>query len=397
MIINLTIVSVWILIVILAVPVATFVFELLMACRAHTHAADSVEPAGSRPACAILIPAHDEESNIEKTLSNVLQKIGKDDRVVVIADNCTDATSELASRAGAEVVYRIDPDHRGKGFAMQFGIDAIREDPREVVVFLDADCQFVENSLDHLVWQTKSQGCATQAKYLMRRPDEVDQSMQATISQFAVLIKNWVRPRGLHRLDVPVPLTGSGMGFPWNEISTIPLASANLVEDMTLGCQLAQLGRGARFCEAAEVLAPLPTSSAASRQQRERWEQGHLDTIRKHVPRLLLTAIKHRRISLLAVAFDLAVPPLTFLLFALSMTWLITAVLATVDVKPFVCVTSMLLAMVFALVVSARRFSDDSQLFRALLTIPRYAINKLPIYLSFFFRGRQRQWLRTAR
>ena len=397
MMIHLVIVSVWILIAILLLPVGTFVFECIFACLSPRKAVDVEPEAETRPACAILIPAHNEESILRATLSNVFKNSSVDDRVVVIADNCTDATADVAIGAGAEVVRRIDPAHRGKGFAMQFGVDAIREDPREIVVFLDADCQFIEGSLDNLVKHAAAEGRATQAKYLMHRAEGSEQSMSTTISQFAVLIKNWVRPRCLHRLHIPVPLTGSGMAFPWNEVANLSLASANLVEDMALGCQLARIDRGARFCETAEIHAPLPTSSDASDQQRRRWEHGHLDTIRHQVPRLVLAAIKQKRPSILAVAFDLSVPPLTFLMFALSVTWLITAMLLAFDVRPFVFVSLMIGAMAIAIIFSALRFSGDRQLFRAFLAIPGYALKKLPIYLSFFFCGRQRQWLRTTR
>ena len=37
-------------------------------------------------------------------------------RLIVIADNCTDATADIARDAGAEVIERTAPDNRGKGF-----------------------------------------------------------------------------------------------------------------------------------------------------------------------------------------------------------------------------------------------------------------------------------------
>ena len=73
-----------------------------------------------------------------------------DDRVLVVADNCDDHTAELARRAGAEVFVRIDPDHRGKGYAMQFGLQALRANPPDVIVVIDADCLTETDAIDTL-------------------------------------------------------------------------------------------------------------------------------------------------------------------------------------------------------------------------------------------------------
>ena len=45
---------------------------------------------------------------------------------------------------------RIDPDHRGKGYAMQTGLAALRRNPPEVVVLIDADCLADPRSIDTL-------------------------------------------------------------------------------------------------------------------------------------------------------------------------------------------------------------------------------------------------------
>src|SRR5690606_34058067 len=62
-------------------------------------------------------------------------------RVLVVADNCSDATAAVARRLGAEVVERFDAQQRGKGFALDCGLQALADAPPDVVVFLDADCQ----------------------------------------------------------------------------------------------------------------------------------------------------------------------------------------------------------------------------------------------------------------
>ena len=63
-------------------------------------------PAVATPRTAIVMPAHNEESGIAATLANVMAEAGENTRVLVVADNCTDATAEIAEQAGAEVIRR---------------------------------------------------------------------------------------------------------------------------------------------------------------------------------------------------------------------------------------------------------------------------------------------------
>jgi hypothetical protein len=51
----------------------------------------------------VLVPAHNEERTVGGTLASLLAQSHRPERVVVVADNCTDATAEIAHRAGAEV------------------------------------------------------------------------------------------------------------------------------------------------------------------------------------------------------------------------------------------------------------------------------------------------------
>src|SRR5438093_9761384 len=69
----------------------------------------------------VLIPAHDEESTIAHCVLSFEGQTYPRDRfqVAVIADNCTDDTASVATKAGAEVLVRHEPDARGKGRALR--------------------------------------------------------------------------------------------------------------------------------------------------------------------------------------------------------------------------------------------------------------------------------------
>ena len=53
-------------------------------------------PPGTRLRCTVLVPAHDEEAVIGATLRSLADQTRRPDRIIVIADNCADATGEVA-------------------------------------------------------------------------------------------------------------------------------------------------------------------------------------------------------------------------------------------------------------------------------------------------------------
>ena len=57
-------------------------------------------------------------------------------------------------------------------------------------------------------------------------------SLKMRLAEFAWVIKNQVRPLGLHRLGLPCQLMGSGMASPWACINSADLATGHIVEDL---------------------------------------------------------------------------------------------------------------------------------------------------------------------
>lgn len=353
-------------------------------------------PEGKRPRVAVLVPAHDEEQGIEPVLKAILADLTAHDRLIVVADNCTDATADRARAAGAIVLERQDNERRGKGFALDHGLKFLDADPPEVVIVIDADCLVQAGTIGKIAATAAVTGRPTQALNLLDPPAKPQP--KDAVSALAFLVKNWVRPAGLHRLGFPGILTGTGMALPWSVMRSVSVASGNIVEDMQLSMDLAIRGRPALFCPGTKVIGLLPSQDKAAKTQRTRWEHGHLQTIRSQVPRLIREAFKQGRLDLFVIAMDLCVPPLSLLVMmwgALTMLSFGLGLFASVWLPFSLCVAQgalMALAIMAAWVKYGRRQLPAT----TLLSVPFYLLWKIPLYVSYLIRP-QTKWVRTER
>jgi len=378
----------------IAVPAAMFSLEVLLSLWPRRKEGSFALPTGAR--VAVLIPAHNEQAVIGATLRTLMPTVPGGGRVVVVADNCSDATAVIARELGAEAIERHDQQRRGKGFALDFGIAHLRREPPDCVVFLDADCQVQPETVKVLAAAALASGRPAQGLNLCD-PDPSGGVLQM-VSGLAFRFKNLVRTRGLVRLAGLNHLTGTGMALPWALVERVKLADGNVVEDMQLGIDLALAGKPPLFVPEARVDSPLPQQKSAAKTQRTRWEHGHLKTLLTQAPRLVALAIKHRRLDLFWLALDLAVPPLSLLAIMLSATTAIASIAWLLGASPAPLGICFGASLSCGTAVIAGWFAHCRQQvpLRALVAAPFYVVIKLPIYVAFLA-GRQREWVRTER
>jgi glycosyltransferase involved in cell wall biosynthesis len=346
---------------------------------------------------AVLIPAHNEAAGIEATLRCLQAQLHPCDRLLVVADNCSDDTAAVARRAGAEVVERSHATLRGKGYALDSGVRHLATRAPAIVLVVDADCLLDPGALDLLAAACVASGRPVQALYEMNAP--VGAGLRARVSAFAWRVRNRVRPLGWWRVGAPCQLMGTGMAFPWALLSNAPLASDNIVEDVQLGVDLARRGAAPLFVPQARVTSEFPAADDAAAAQRRRWEHGNLSVMLRHGPRLFAAAIARADFGLAAMAADLMVPPLA-LLVQLQLGLLVVGAIAWAlgaATLPLAISASTLLLLALAILMAWHQAGRDvigwSEL---LLTAPAYALRKLPMYLAFLWK-RQSTWVRAKR
>jgi cellulose synthase/poly-beta-1,6-N-acetylglucosamine synthase-like glycosyltransferase len=381
---------------VLALAVSILLAEVTAALAAVGRGSITDPGNSRRPRLAVLVPAHNESAVIGGTLAAIIPQLQSGDRLLVVADNCSDETAALARAAGAEVVERRDASRRGKGYALDFGVRALTEVPPEVVVVLDADCLPREGAIGRLAGRAALTGRPVQGLYLMEAP--AGPSLGQRVATFAWRVKNHARPLGLARMGLPCQLMGTGMAFPWAVAQAAPLASGHLVEDMQLGVDLALAGTPPLFEPAALVTSEFPTHHAATRSQRTRWEHGHLQVLLSSGPRLLARGLLGRDVGALALALDLMLPPLSLLFMLVLAAAGLGAALGMALGAPWLAWISALvvLAMGLAFTLAWLGFGRGVLSIGDLVRAPMCALAKLPLYVRFVA-GRQVEWVRTRR
>lgn len=371
----------------------TFLAEVGLGLKSPPDGASA--PERDQTQAVILMPAHNEEKGITRTIAALAPILTDRTRLIVVADNCSDDTARIARAAGAQVIERFDAGARGKGYALAFGRDHMMSDPPDVVIVLDADCDIDPASTAILADEAERHSVPIQANYRMH--PELAASPMVQISNFAFLVKNSIRQRGMARLGAPALLNGTGMAFPWPIFANAPLASANIVEDLALGIDLSLRNHPPRFCNAASVW-----SSAAGHRdtlgQRTRWEHGFVATARSHGLRLLRRALARADPGLAWLGLHLLVPPLALLFLLGAGALAITAALIWFGATVYsaALLGGLMVASAIAVLAAWARYGRDTLAPATLLRLPLYILWKIPIYLRLIRRP-ETEWIRTSR
>ena len=282
----------------------TIVGVVVLACAAYLFglSAVAVLPAANRKEAIswlrfdIVVPAHDEEVEIAATIGSLraLDYPADRYRILVIADNCTDATARVAADAGALVIERRDAARRGKGYALALAFAR----------------RFAAGE------------SALQAAYGVRSPTS---SWRSRLMVIALALFHGVRSLGRERLGLSSGLRGNGMGFSREVLRRVPAQAFSIVEDVEYGITLAKAGYRVGYVHEAQVLGDMAPPGPAAASQRLRWERGRAALARAEGPGLLLEGIARRDPMRIDLAMDLLVPPLS----ALSLAAALGAVMAT--------------------------------------------------------------------
>ena len=239
---------------------------------------------------AVFVPAWNEAETIEGTLRALLAQQANDvviSAIIVVANNCTDNTAEVARRVIDERICVLDiPICPGKkSGAMNIAWRYLRDKGilTDVILTVDAETLLTDGALQGLSDAIGWRRPVVCARYMPKSSTGLVRRLQALeYARFDDnrLIRGWhcqvaSGAAAMYRtsvLDEVVRTTGRP--GPWDEHS--------LIEDYGLTLDIKQLGWGGpRVAPGAMVLTDTPATWRELWKQRIRWGRGGVDECRK--------------------------------------------------------------------------------------------------------------------
>lgn len=260
---------------------------------------------------AVLIAARNEETVIAQLLESIRRQDYPAELVTafVAADNCTDRTAQRAREAGAEVYERSDRRLVGKGYALQFLLDRIRQ--RYGDDYFDAYLVFDADNLlrpDYIRQMNDAFRDGRQIVTSYRNTKNYGSSwLSAGYGLWFLRDAAFLNaPRA--RLGISAVVAGTGFLFS----REIMLANNgwpfhSLSEDTEFTVHSILSGEKIGYCGEAEFFDEQPTSFVQSWRQRLRWVRGNVQVLCRYGGPLAAGVFRKNGLSCLDLL--LSVPP----------------------------------------------------------------------------------------
>jgi len=259
----------------------------------------------------VIVPAHNEAMVIEACVASLrrLDWPAEQYRVLVVADNCSDATASLAHAAGAIVLERHDEVLRGKGHALAHAFEASRvHGSAYAVVVVDADTEVSTNLLEAFAARIEIGAKAIQARHGVLNAQA---SWRTRLMAIALGCFHPLRSRARERLQLSCGLRGNGWCVTHWLLRQVPYGAFSLAEDIEYGIDLGLAGNRVHYADEAEANGLMVSGAQAAASQRQRWEDGRRQLIRSRTLALLWAATRPDGGVCLDLAFDLLVLPVS--------------------------------------------------------------------------------------
>lgn len=347
---------------------------------------------------AVLAPAHDEEALLPDLLASLRAQDYPRELfdVHVVADNCTDATAQVARDGGAVAHERTNLAERGKGYALQWLLERLLkgEQTYDAFVVLDADSVVSPNFLRVMDARLARGERAIQAYYAVRDPAR---SWGVGLRYAALAVLHYLRPIGRTTIGGTAGLKGNGMVFTADLLQRHAWTSS-LTEDIEFHMALVLSGERVTFAPDAVVEAEMPDTLAAAGTQNARWERGRLESARTYVPPLLRMALKGGGFVPLDAAAEHVIPPFSIVA-ALS----VAATLAALAIPGegwglrVAVAAAILLGQVVYLLSGLALARAPRRVYLAMLYAPLFIAWKIQLYARVLLGRKAQGWVRTAR
>lgn len=222
---------------------------------------------------AVLVCARNEESVIRLPVKSVYMTSYPKDKldVIVLADNCTDRTAEIARAAGASVWEKTSPS-AGKGDVLKWGMDkVIASGGYDAVAIFDAD------NIVSAQWFDVMNDALSDGESVVTGRRMTSNSQTNVISGWYTVywdLMNELSNRVRTKLSLSGKLTGTGFAFLLSALGEEGWNTRTMVEDVEFSVQSNLMGRRIAYAPAAEYADEQPITLRHMWRQLCRWATG---------------------------------------------------------------------------------------------------------------------------
>ena len=247
---------------------------------------------------AVLVCARNEERVIRLPVKSVMMGKYPADRreVIVLADNCSDATAERAREAGATVWEKTVPS-AGKGDVLSWGLDRLRAERPDVeaVAVFDAD-------------NVASDGWFDAMNDALNDGETVVTGRRRSSNARANVISGWytvywdmmneLSNRVRTNLGLSGKLTGTGFAFLLSSLGPDGWRTHTMVEDVEFTVQTNLNGGRVAYVPEADYADEQPESVQYMWRQLRRWSTGGWQVARSYLLPWLRALVRRRSLRL---------------------------------------------------------------------------------------------------
>jgi cellulose synthase/poly-beta-1,6-N-acetylglucosamine synthase-like glycosyltransferase len=283
-------------------------------------------PTQTTPATAfkILVPAHNEELLIGRILRSIRNQDYPKELydVLVVADNCTDQTAKIAESDDVRTLERNDSRFAGKGYAIKYGLEYLKNESYDAVFIIDADSIVAETVLRELDREIQRGARIMQCYNGLANPDD---SWFTRLMDVSRTLGNEVLEPAKEIIGLSSHLMGNGMCFVRDVIDGYGWDAFTVGEDWEYYAKLVMKGERIAFVNKARVYHRESADLEQATSQRLRWSSGRFAIAAKYGIQLFLNGIKSGSIMKMDAAMPLLLPnpslgiSLTLLMFMLCL------------------------------------------------------------------------------
>lgn len=334
----------------------------------------------------VIIPAYNEEGGISATLSSLSECEDNAD-IVVIADNCTDKTEEIANQAGVRVIRRTNSLLRGKQHALSYAFSVLLSEGYDHFAIVDADTLVEKNFIGTLQKELLKGSKAVQVNYIQSQHQE---SYFQRLLSLAFTGVNQVKPRGRQFWGLSCGIFGNGFALTREILLHVPFNASSIAEDVEYHINLVMSGYKVAYTDQTTVYAKTPNSNDGLKTQRARWIGGRLGLLQLKGPQLLRNFFKGN-FRIAEPLLDLLTPPLSIQTFAVCILFL----MPFEDVKIYAYLA--LLAILLYCFTAIRFHQGGWRDWAALVFAPFFIFYNVLMIPNIIKASKQLFWKRTER